>query len=264
MAIILIGQHAPSALYVKNKINAANKIGINTTLYHLPNNISEQELLYKITELNNDSTVNGIIIQLPLPEHLEQNTILNAVSPYKDVDGFTAHNIGLLNSWQECLEPSTPQGCLFLIKKYLGPDLKGKKAVVLGRSIIVGRPMCSMLIRESCSVTLLHSFSQDPQAETMTADIVVSAIGKPQIITADFIKYGACVIDVGITHHEGKLCGDVDFVNVQKKAGYITPVPGGIGPMTVCFMLLNTIKAFAWQNNILSWYHEIFAHITKD
>jgi methylenetetrahydrofolate dehydrogenase (NADP+)/methenyltetrahydrofolate cyclohydrolase len=204
-----------------------------------------------IERLNKDSAVNGILVQLPLPEHLTQNIIIDSINPDKDVDGFTVYNVGRLNTWQDCLEPSTPQGALILIKSVLGDDLSGKKAVVLGRSLIVGRPMASILVRESCTVTLLHSKSKNIESECKNADILVSAIGSPGFITANLVKQGACVIDVGITRVGDKIVGDVDFNKVSDVAGFLTPVPGGVGPMTVICMLMNTIKSCLKQNNIV-------------
>lgn len=250
LAVILVGDDPASHAYVNTKIKKAKEIGINIYSYILPASITQRALKAKIENLNQDRTVHGILVQLPLPEHFNQFDIINTIDHKKDVDGFTVYNIGLLNSWHDCLEPSTPQGVLMLLKKYLGDDLSGKKAVVIGRSIIVGRPMASILIRENCSVTLFHSKSIDIEDYCKDADILISAIGKPLSIDDKYIKPGACVIDVGITRHEGKLCGDIHFEKVAPIAGYITPVPGGVGPMTVSCMLSNTIKAMCQQKEI--------------
>lgn len=250
LAVILVGNDPASQIYVTNKVNKGIEIGIKVDRYNFPDTISQDELVAKIKSLDSDKSVHGILVQLPLPEHLDQNAVINTISAPKDVDGFTVQNIGLLNSWQDCLEPSTPQGILILIKKALGDNLVGKKAVVLGRSLIVGRPTASILVRESCTVTLLHSKSQNIEDECKTADILISAIGSPLFIKANLIKPGACVIDVGIRRIEDKIYGDVDFESVSKVAGYITPVPGGVGPMTVICMLANTLKACCIQNGI--------------
>jgi methylenetetrahydrofolate dehydrogenase (NADP+) / methenyltetrahydrofolate cyclohydrolase len=251
LGLILIGNDPASHIYVRNKIKKAQEIGINNFDYIMPENTSSRILNSKIRNLNNDQRINGILLQLPLPEHLDQNEAINEVDPSKDVDGFTVKNIGLLNSWQECLEPSTPQGILHIIKKIFGDDLSGKKVVILGRSLIVGRPLSTILIRESCTVTLLHSKSVNIKSECNTADILVSAVGSPGFIKSDLIKPGACVIDVGITRVDDKIYGDIDFQNVKEVAGFVTPVPGGIGPMTIACMLQNTVKAMCNQKKII-------------
>jgi methylenetetrahydrofolate dehydrogenase (NADP+)/methenyltetrahydrofolate cyclohydrolase len=250
LAIVLVGNDVASHIYVNNKVKKAKEIGINIFENFLPENTSEEEILELIESLNNNDKVNGIIVQLPLPKHINQFKVINKINYKKDVDGFTVENIGLLNSWQECLEPSTPRGILLLLKHCLGDDLSGKKAVVLGRSIIVGRPMTSLLIRESCTVTLLHSKSLNVERECKDADILISAIGQPNIITPNLVKQGACVIDVGINRVNDKLVGDVEFERVSKIVSYISPVPGGVGPMTVACMLENTIKALHMQKGI--------------
>ncbi len=251
LAVILVGDNQASHIYVASKVHKAKELGISIFPHILDENTKQRDLLSLIETLNTDKNINGILVQLPLPHHLDQNIIINAIDPEKDVDGFTVRNVGLLNTWQDCLEPSTPQGALILIKKCLGDDISGKKAVVLGRSLIVGRPMASILVRESCTVTLLHSRSMNIVTECKSADILVSAIGQPGFIKDSLVKKGACVIDVGTTRVDGKIIGDVDFEAVSKVAGYLTPVPGGVGPMTVICMLANTIKACLKQNNIL-------------
>ncbi len=250
LAVILIGDDPASHVYVASKVRRAKELGIAIFQHLLPEHTQQKDLLSIIHQLNADKQVNGILVQLPLPSHLDQNIVINTIDAEKDVDGFTVKNVGLLNSWQDCLEPSTPQGALVLIKKFLGSDLTGKKAVVLGRSLIVGRPMTSILVRESCTVTLLHSKSNNIKYECKNADILVSAIGQPGFIRSDLVKQGACVIDIGITRVGDALLGDVNFEEVKKVAGYLTPVPGGVGPMTVVCMLLNTIKACLKQNDI--------------
>ena len=250
LAVVLAGDDESSKIYVASKIKRAQEIGINIFTHFLPASVNKDELIALVTTLNQDRNVHGILVQLPLPGDLPEHEIVNTIDAEKDVDGFTTLNIGLLNSWQDCLEPSTPQGALMLIKSVLGEDLSGKKAVVLGRSLIVGRPMASILVRESCTVTLLHSKSINIEDECKMADIIVSAIGKPGIIKANLVKSGACVIDIGITRVTGKLFGDVDFEDVSRVAGFITPVPGGVGPMTVACMLANTVKAMCKQQGI--------------
>lgn len=251
LAVILVGEDPASKVYVASKVRRAKELGIAIFQHLLPAHTKQDEVLALVKQLNADTHVNGILVQLPLPAHLDQNVVINAIDANKDVDGFTVQNVGLLNTWQDCLEPSTPQGALILIKKFLGDDLAGKKAVVLGRSLIVGRPMASILVRESCTVTLLHSRSTNIEDECKNADILISAIGQPGFIKASLVKKGACVIDIGITRVGDKLLGDVDFEDVSSIAGYITPVPGGVGPMTVICMLSNTIKACLKQNEIV-------------
>lgn len=251
LAVILVGEDPASQIYVKNKIIKAKELGVNIFEFIMPDSTSERTLKSKIEALNNDRKVHGILVQLPLPDHIDQNQIINTIKSEKDVDGFTIQNVGLLNSWQECLEPSTPQACNILIKRVLGENLSGKKAVILGRSLIVGRPLSAILIRENCTVTLLHSKSLNIIDECRDADVVISATGNPHSVKSDLLKRGAVVIDVGITRLEsGKIVGDVDFNDVIDKVSYITPVPGGVGPMTVACMLSNTVKAACLQNDI--------------
>ncbi len=250
LAVVLVGDDPASHVYVKNKIAKAKEIGINIFDYILPAAASQRIIKAKIENLNNDQRTHGVLVQLPLPNGIDQYDIIDSIDPIKDVDGFTTRNIGLLHSSRDCLEPSTPQGCLMLIKSVMGNDLSGKKAVVVGRSIIVGRPMATMLLRENCTVTTLHSKSYNIAEECKTADILIAATGQKEMITANLIKSGACVIDIGITRHEGKLYGDVKFDEVKEVAGFITPVPGGVGPMTVACMLSNTVKAACIQKKI--------------
>jgi methylenetetrahydrofolate dehydrogenase (NADP+) / methenyltetrahydrofolate cyclohydrolase len=251
LAVILAGDDPASHIYVTNKLKKAKEISMNIFSHFLPSDVKQAQLISLIERLNSDKSVHGILLQIPVPPQIDQFKAINAIDPRKDVDGFTVQNVGLLNTWQDCLEPSTPQGALRLIKSVLGDDLGGKKAVVLGRSLIVGRPMASMLVRESCTVTLLHSKSLNIAKECTSADILVSAIGQPGFITKDLTKLGACIIDVGITRIDGEILGDVDFESVSKIAGYITPVPGGVGPMTVACMLENTFKAMCKQHNLV-------------
>lgn len=258
LAVVLVGDDPASHIYVSNKLRNAQRIGIDAKLYQFPEDASEAEVKNTIMAINNDDDIHGAIIQLPLPLQFHQHSTLNTLDSAKDVDGFTVRNVGLLNTWQDCLEPSTPQGCLYLLKKFLGADLSGKKAVVIGRSLIVGRPMSSMLIRESCSVTLLHSMSKNVVEESATADILISAVGKPGLIDHRHVKPGSFVIDVGITKIDDKIRGDVNLDYVKNIASYVTPVPGGVGPLTVAFMLLNTIKAFCVKNKMESEFHEFY------
>jgi methylenetetrahydrofolate dehydrogenase (NADP+)/methenyltetrahydrofolate cyclohydrolase len=251
LAVILVGEDPSSIIYINHKLKKAREIGINLFEFRLPEKVSQKVLIAKLENLNNDHRVHGILLQLPLPAHITTQEVINVIDSEKDVDGFTIKNIGLLNAWQDCLEPCTPKGALILIKSVMGEDLSGKKAVVIGRSAIVGRPMASMLIRESCTVTVLHSKSKDLVEECKTADILISATGNPNMVKSNWIKPGACVIDVGIVRVDGKLYGDVDFKEAVKIAGYITPVPGGVGPMTVACMLSNTIKATCNQKRIV-------------
>lgn len=251
LAVVLVGDDPSSIIYVQNKIKKAKEIGINIFDITFPSTISERILKAKLEQLNNDQRVHGVLLQLPLPSSLDKFEILDTINSDKDVDGFTTRNIGLLHSGRECLEPCTPRGAMILIKDALGNDLSGKKAVVVGRSMIVGRPMASMLLKENCSVTVLHSQSVDIEKECKEADILISAVGQPNLIKASMVKEGACVIDVGITRSEGKLHGDVMYDEVSKVAGFITPVPGGVGPMTVACMLENTVMAACKLKNIL-------------
>ncbi|WP_342170215.1 bifunctional methylenetetrahydrofolate dehydrogenase/methenyltetrahydrofolate cyclohydrolase FolD [Rickettsia endosymbiont of Seladonia tumulorum] len=245
LAIVLVGDNPASIIYVKNKIKHANKIGIDTLLLNLPITIKTEDLIAKISELNLDQNVSGIIVQLPLPDSIDKNKILSAISPSKDVDGFHPLNVGYLHSGiDNGFVPCTALGCLEVIKKH-EPNLSGKNAVIVGRSNIVGKPLSALLLKEDCSVTICHSKSQNLSSITSKADIVVAAIGSPLKLTSEYFKPNAIVIDVGINRIGGnKIIGDVDFENVKSKVKYITPVPGGIGPMTIAFLLKNTVQAF--------------------
>ncbi|CAG7591481.1 MAG: bifunctional 5,10-methylenetetrahydrofolate dehydrogenase/5,10-methenyltetrahydrofolate cyclohydrolase [Candidatus Midichloria sp.] len=251
-AVISVGTDTASQIYVNNKVKKAKEVGLNSEVYKFPQTATEQEIIECIEKLNSDPNVNGILVQLPLPQHINTQKIIDTVNYEKDVDGFSTYNVGLLNSWQDSLEPCTPQGVLILLHEVLGTNISGKKAVILGRSRIVGRPMASILIRESCSVTSLNSNSYNIKDECRTADILISAVGSPSFIKGDWIKKGACVIDVGIVKVNDKLYGDVDFESVRKVAGFLTPVPGGVGPMTVSCLMLNTIKA-AYKQYDIKW-----------
>src|SRR4051812_46529867 len=247
LAVVLVGSNPASEVYVRNKSKQAKEIGMNSFDYALPETTSEAALLAKIDELNNDPKVHGILVQLPLPKHIREEAVINAVDPAKDVDGFHVINAGKLATGQPGLVPCTPLGCLMLLKDTLG-DLSGKRAVVIGRSNIVGKPMARLLMNESCTVTVAHSKTDDLPGLLRSADIVVAAIGKPNMVKGEWLKPGATIIDVGINRvaAEGgktRLVGDVDFASCQGIAGAITPVPGGVGPMTIACLLENPYRA---------------------
>jgi methylenetetrahydrofolate dehydrogenase (NADP+)/methenyltetrahydrofolate cyclohydrolase len=251
LAVILVGNDPASKLYVSTKAKKASELGIQSQIFEFSENANENDILDSIDKLNKDTNITGMLIQLPLPNHINTQKIIDKIDPRKDIDGFTTHNVGLLNSWQDSLEPCTPQGVLILLKDIFARELSGKKAVIIGRSRIVGRPMSSILIRESCSVTVLNSHSRDLASECRTADILISAVGSPSFVKGSWIKKGACVIDVGIIKVEDKFRGDIDFEEAKKVASYITPVPGGVGPMTVACLMLNTIKAAYIQHKLI-------------
>lgn len=251
LAIILVGNDEPSLIYVRNKQKAAAKIGLLSQLYHLDENISETELLKIIQQLNEDNTVNGIIVQLPLPKHLNTNRIINAISPLKDVDGFHPYNTGLLqNNEKPYFIAATPLGIMELIKTIV-PELTGKNVVLIGASLIVGRPLATLLLNQNCTVTITHAQTQNIKELTSKADILVAACGVAKLVKADWIKENSILIDVGINRDNGKLCGDIDFDDVKNKALAITPVPGGVGPMTIAMLLSNTVDAYLLQHSHL-------------
>lgn len=251
LAIILVGNDEPSLIYVRNKQKAAAKIGLLSQLYHLDENISETELLKIIQQLNEDGSVNGIIVQLPLPKHLNTNRIINAISPLKDVDGFHPYNTGLLqNNEQPYFVAATPLGIMKLIKTIV-PELTGKNVVLIGASLIVGRPLATLLLNQNCTVTITHAQTQNIKELTSKADILVAACGVAKLVKADWIKENSILIDVGINRDNGKLCGDIDFDDVKNKALAITPVPGGVGPMTIAMLLSNTVDAYLLQHSHL-------------
>lgn len=251
LAIILVGNDEPSLIYVSNKQKAAAKIGLLSHLYHLDENISETELLKIIQQLNEDGSVNGIIVQLPLPKHLNTNRIINAISPLKDVDGFHPYNTGLLqNNEQPYFVAATPLGIMKLIKTIV-PELTGKNVVLIGASLIVGRPLATLLLNQNCTVTITHAQTQNIKELTSKADILVAACGVAKLVKADWIKENSILIDVGINRDNGKLCGDIDFDDVKNKALAITPVPGGVGPMTIAMLLSNTVDAYLLQHSHL-------------
>lgn len=243
LAVILVGTDPASQVYVGSKEKACIEVGFHSEVYRLPEETTQEELLALIQKLNTDEKIHGILVQLPLPKHLDEKVVINAISPRKDVDGFHPLNAGALFVGEKGLVPCTPKGCIHLIKE-TGFDLKGKKAVVVGRSNIVGKPVAMLLLNENATVTICHSRTQNLKEELLQADVVVAAVGKPNFITGDMIKEGSVVIDVGINRLEnGKLVGDVDFDSAKEKAGWITPVPGGVGPMTIAMLLQNTLEA---------------------
>ncbi len=247
LAIILVGNDPSSSIYVQNKIKAAARVGIETSLHEFDKNITEKQILQQIQYLNEDKEVSGIIVQLPLPNIISKSKIINSINPGKDVDGFHPINVGLLFSpYENGFVPCTARGCLELIKS-CSPDLSGKNIVVIGRSNIVGRPLAALLLKEDCSVTICHSKTVNLQEITKRADIVISAVGNPRFLTKDYFNKSAIVIDVGInrviSEDKCELVGDVDFKEVKENVKYITPVPGGVGPMTVAYLLVNTYAA---------------------
>jgi methylenetetrahydrofolate dehydrogenase (NADP+)/methenyltetrahydrofolate cyclohydrolase len=243
LAVVIVGENPASLVYVRNKHKACEEVGINSYEIALPADVSQSELLKYIADLNADSKVNGILVQLPLPKHIDEETIINAISPDKDVDAFHPSNVGKILIGNYDFLPCTPAGIIDLLE-YYNIDVAGKKCVVLGRSNIVGKPMAHLLLERNGTVTVCHSKTKDLATETGNADILVVAIGKPEFVTADMVKPGAVVIDVGINRNsEGKLVGDVDFASVSEVASYITPVPGGVGPMTITTLLKNTLNA---------------------
>lgn len=251
LAIVLVGNDEPSLIYVRNKQKAAAQIGLLSQLYHLDENISEEELLKIIAQLNADSEINGIIVQLPLPKHLNTNRVIKAISPLKDVDGFHPYNTGMLqNNEKPYFVAATPLGVMQLIKSVL-PNLNGKNVVLIGASLIVGRPLATLLLNQECTVTITHAQTRNIKELTSKADILVAACGVAKLVKADWIKENAVLIDVGINRDNGKICGDIDFDDVKEKALAITPVPGGVGPMTIAMLLSNTVDAFLLQHAAL-------------
>ena len=243
LSVILIGDYAPSQIYVKNKEKNSKEVGINSEVIKYPKDITEQEVLNKIKELNNNPEVSGILVQLPLPKHINKEKIINAIHPKKDVDGFNPINVGNLASGYDAIIPCTPLGCLHLIKK-IEKNLSGKHAVIIGRSNLNGKPMAQLLLRENCTVTIVHSKTKDLKAECQKADILVAAVGKANLVKSDWVKKDSIIIDVGINKVEEKIVGDVDFESVKEKVKAITPVPGGVGPMTIACLLKNTLECF--------------------
>ena len=243
LAVIIVGNNSASRVYVNNKKKACEEVGIKSFEYALPEETTQGELLELIEKLNKSSEVNGILCQLPLPSHIDEQAIINAIDPKKDVDAFHPFNVGHIMIGDYTFLPCTPAGIMEMLKFY-NIDVKGKKCVVIGRSNIVGKPMAMLLLKENGTVEICHSRTENLKEETLSADILVAAVGKAYFVTADMVKDGAVVIDVGMNRNEeGKLCGDVCFDEVEKKASYITPVPGGVGPMTITMLLENTVRA---------------------
>jgi methylenetetrahydrofolate dehydrogenase (NADP+)/methenyltetrahydrofolate cyclohydrolase len=244
LAVVLVGDNPASQVYVRNKVKACEDAGLHSVLEKYDASMTEAELLARVEALNNDPAIHGILVQLPLPKHIDDHKVIEAISPLKDVDGFHVASAGALMVGEIGFKACTPYGCMKMLESIGMTDLRGKHAVVIGRSNIVGKPMAMMLLAANATVTITHSGTADLAAMTRQADIVVAAVGKRNVLTADMVKPGAVVIDVGMNRNdEGKLCGDVDFDGVKKVAGFITPVPGGVGPMTITMLLVNTMEA---------------------
>ena len=244
LAVVLVGDNPASQVYVRNKVKACEDVGFHSVLEKYDASLSEAELLARVEALNNDPSIHGILVQLPLPKHIDDHKVIEAISPLKDVDGFHVASAGALMVGEVGFKACTPYGCMKMLESIGMKDLRGKHAVVIGRSNIVGKPMAMMLLAANATVTVCHSGTADLAAMTRQADIVVAAVGKVNVLTADMLKPGAVVIDVGMNRNaEGKLCGDVDYAGCKEVAGYITPVPGGVGPMTITMLLVNTMEA---------------------
>jgi methylenetetrahydrofolate dehydrogenase (NADP+)/methenyltetrahydrofolate cyclohydrolase len=250
LTVVLVGEDPASQVYVRNKVKQTTEVGMISNEVRLPASTSQADLLAQLSILNNDDSVHGILVQLPLPKHIDESVVIGAINPEKDVDGFHAMNSGrLLNGEAGALVPCTPQGCVILAKQHLGDDLSGKHAVIIGRSNIVGKPVALLLLQENCTVTIAHSRTKNLPEVCQQADILVAAVGIAEFVQADWVKEGATVIDVGINRIENnetgkaKLVGDVDYQKVSKVCGAITPVPGGVGPMTIACLLKNTLEA---------------------
>jgi methylenetetrahydrofolate dehydrogenase (NADP+)/methenyltetrahydrofolate cyclohydrolase len=243
LAVVLVGDNQASQVYVRNKVKACEDAGLHSVLEKYELNMTEAELLARVEALNNDDSIHGILVQLPLPAHIDAQKVIEAISPAKDVDGFHIASAGALMTGMPGFWPCTPYGCMKMLES-IGYQLKGKHAVVIGRSNIVGKPMALMLLQQNATVTICHSGTKDLKAMTLQADVIVAAVGKRNVLTADMVKPGAVVLDVGMNRNdEGKLCGDVDFDGVKEVASYITPVPGGVGPMTITMLLVNTLES---------------------
>ena len=243
LTVILIGNYTPSQIYVKNKEKNSKEVGMNSNVIKYSDDVTEKEILDKIKQLNNDQNISGILVQLPLPKQINKEKIINAIHPSKDVDGFNPVNVGNLSSGYQGLVPCTPMGCLMLIKK-VEKNLSGKHAVIIGRSNLNGKPMAQLLLKENCTVTIVHSKTKNLQQECLKADILVAAVGVPNLVKKDWVKKDAIVIDVGINKLNDKIVGDVEFDQVKDIAKAITPVPGGVGPMTIACLLKNTLECF--------------------
>ena len=243
LAVVLVGDNPASQVYVRNKVKACEDVGFHSVLEKYDASLSEAELLARVEALNQDPKIHGILVQLPLPAHIEAQKVIEAINPSKDVDGFHVASAGALMTGMPGFWPCTPYGCMKMLES-IGYNLRGKHAVVIGRSNIVGKPMALMLLQQNATVTICHSATPDLKSMTLQADVIVAAVGKRNVLTADMVKPGAVVLDVGMNRNEeGKLCGDVDFEGVKQVASYITPVPGGVGPMTITMLLVNTLAA---------------------
>ena len=243
LTVILIGDLAPSQIYVRNKEKSAKEVGLKSEVIRYPHTVEESTVLNKIKELNKDKSVSGILVQLPLPKHINKQKVIETILPEKDVDGFHPMNVGNLSSGYESSIPCTPLGCYLLIKK-IEPNLNGKRAVIVGRSNLNGKPMMQLLLKENCTVTITHSKTNDLKEECLKGDIIVAAVGIPELVKGDWVKKDAIVIDVGINKTDKGIVGDVAFEEVSKVAKALTPVPGGVGPMTIACLLKNTIECF--------------------
>ena len=248
LTVILIGEDPASKIYVKNKEKFSKEIGINSEVIKYPENIEEKEVLNKIIELNKNKKVSGILVQLPLPKHINKQKVIETILPEKDVDGFHPINVGNLSSGYDSKIPCTPLGCLILLKE-VEKNLSGKHAVVIGRSNLNGKPMAQLLLKENCTVTITHSKTKDLKSQCNKADIIIAAVGKPKLVKGDWVKKNAIVIDVGINKTSDGIVGDIDFNEVSKVARAITPVPGGVGPMTIACLLRNTVECFKRANS---------------
>lgn len=243
LAVVLVGENPASQVYVRNKVKACADAGLHSVLERYDAEMTEAALLARIDALNKDPSIHGILVQLPVPKHIDANKVIEAIAPEKDVDGFHIASAGALMVGQPGFLPCTPYGCMKMLES-IGYDLRGKHAVVIGRSNIVGKPMAMLLLQQNATVTICHSGTKDLKAMTLQADVIVAAVGKVNVLTADMVKPGAVVIDVGMNRNaEGKLCGDVDYAGVREVAGHITPVPGGVGPMTITMLLVNTLES---------------------
>jgi methylenetetrahydrofolate dehydrogenase (NADP+)/methenyltetrahydrofolate cyclohydrolase len=243
LAVLLVGENPASQVYVRNKVKACADAGLHSVLERYDADMTEAALLARIDALNKDPAIHGILVQLPVPKHIDANKVIEAIAPEKDVDGFHIASAGALMVGQPGFLPCTPYGCMKMLES-IGYDLRGKHAVVIGRSNIVGKPMAMLLLQKNATVTICHSGTKDLKAMTLQADVIVAAVGKVNVLTADMVKPGAVVIDVGMNRNaEGKLCGDVDYAGVRQVAGHITPVPGGVGPMTITMLLVNTLES---------------------
>ena len=249
LALILVGNNPASEIYVRNKNIACSKVGIKVKGYTLKEETTEEELLEIVEKANKDDDINGILVQMPLPKHISETKVINAINPLKDVDGLTVINQGKLMGGLKTIPSATPKGVITLLKKY-NIEISGKNVVIVGRSILVGKPLAFLFLQENATVTICHSRTKDLASITKQADILVAAIGKPRFFTKDMVKDGAIVVDVGINRVEGKICGDVDFDEVSQKASYITPVPKGVGPMTIASLLENIIDCYKMQKGI--------------